>query len=107
MLSKKQLSEAETAKQEIEQLLVNQHRVLIDGQYVVHCKNCNQLSYYTDNDIEVNKRKVTNGMIDSLSIVREIINGSKEDTEEVNGIRDFTKCPYCSSIYLIIPLKVF
>lgn len=94
---KKQLAQAESAKQEIDQLLEDLHRVLIDGQYVVHCKSCNKLSFYTPNDIEVNKRKVTNGMFDSLSIIGEFLGGSKESEEGVNGIRNFTKCPYCGS----------
>lgn len=103
---KNKLAYAREAEEAIRRILNPDSKyVLVNGQYVVHCKSCDKLSFYTKEDLDEQRRKAKSAMLDSIAGIGGAVGGQTiagnqfldRADRSLNSVRDFNICPHCGS----------
>ena len=103
---KKKLSYAREAEEAIRRIMnPNSKYVLVNGQYVVHCKSCDKLSFYTKEDIDRQIKNAKSAMLDSIAGIGGAVGGNviagnqflDRADRSLGAMRDFSACPFCGS----------
>ena len=81
---------------------IKSKKVRVNGQFVRHCKSCNKVFFFNDDDIKRNKGKqllAAGGALSGLAHLGSF--RSEMNIMMANGrldsVVDFEKCPYCQS----------
>ena len=98
-------SEQEREAQEAADFINNRtksKKLRVNGQYIRHCKSCDKVYFFNDDDIKRNKGNQLMAAGNALSSLGRLgsIKGNQHlaiANSRLDAIVDFEKCPYCKS----------